>query len=140
MLRESNEVQKDRRQHQQTLVRQNARQAKPESKLHPDAYQTQEQHGRTRFGYANQPPQYEKNQQPWNATSQQTRNDGSTKLQLEEIPAFCDEKTKCFSPRNFPETRKALAFLKLCIHGLKNSLLSPSNFRICRLTSKTNLA
>jgi len=27
---------------------------------------------------------------------------------------------------------KALAFLKLRIHGLKNSLLSPSNFRICR--------
>src|SRR5690606_6935021 len=27
---------------------------------------------------------------------------------------------------------KALAFLKLRIHGLKNSLLSPSNFKICK--------
>src|SRR5690606_17102120 len=110
MLRESNEIQKDRRQHQQTLVRQDARQAKPESKLHPDADQTQKQHGRTGFGYANQPSQYEAYQQPWNATSQQARNDGSTKLQPEEVPALCDEKTDCFSPSNFPETGEGPGF------------------------------
>jgi len=35
---------------------------------------------------------------------------------------------------------KDLAFLKMLIHELKKSFLSPSNFRICRLFSKISLA
>jgi len=59
---------------------------------------------------------------------------------LKKYLRFVMKKPNALAQKISLKQGKALAFLKLRIHGLKNYLLSPSNFEICRLTKKTNLA
>src|SRR5690606_3396938 len=98
------------------------RQVNQELDLHFLYKSTSKYYGKTCFGHAHQPPQYEAYQQPRNATGQQTRDDGSVELQPEEIPTFYSEKTECFIPSNCPETREGLGISE-SVHSRPQKLL-----------------
>src|SRR5690606_42109358 len=64
-----------------------------------------------------------------NDSSQHTRSNGSTHLQPEEIRAFCDEKTKYFSPSCFPPTRENAHFSKNTFLRPQKLVFKPTKFQ-----------
>ena len=128
MLRQGYQVQEDRRQHPQTALRQDARKIEQRQKLHTIFNQEKKQYGRTGLRHAHQLSQYETHQQPGNGAGEQTRFDGRTNLQSEEIPAFCGEKTKCFGSSSIPETRGRTHFSKNAFPEPPKLVCTPPEF------------
>jgi len=60
--------------------------------------------------------------------SQQTRFDGSTHMQHQEIPALCGKKTERFSPSFIPKSREELRFFKSLLLRHQKLVFKPSKF------------